>query len=45
MEDKVQDYIESEQEREEGHIDTRCFDCCSDPEPGLDCDMGVDVAG
>ena len=41
---KVQDYIEDEQEQE-GHVDTRCYDCCSNPDPNLGCDLGIDVAG
>lgn len=42
---KVQNYIESEQEQEEGHVDTRCWDCCDDPDPNLGCDLEIDVAG
>lgn len=42
---KVQDYIESEQEQEEGHVNTRCYDCCSSPDSELSCDLGIDVAG
>jgi hypothetical protein len=40
------DYIESEKEREEGHVDTRerNFEC-EDKDPHLGCDMGIDVAG
>ena len=43
---REESYIESEGEREEGHIDTRSenFDCDS-PDPHLGCDMGIDVAG
>jgi len=40
-----QDYFESEQEQEEGHVDTRCYDCCSNPDEHLGCDLGIDVAG
>ena len=41
-----EDYIETEKEREEGHVDTRKknFDC-EDKDPHLGCDMGIDVAG
>lgn len=45
MENKNQDYVENEQEREEGHINTRCSDCCADPDEHLGCDPGIDVAG
>lgn len=46
-------YIESEEEREEGHINTRSFDCECDPikdedcncNSQLGCDLGIDVAG
>ena len=39
-------YIETDKEREEGHVDTReqNFDC-EDKDPNLGCDMGIDVAG
>ena len=42
----VQDYIESDQQREEGHIDTReqNFEC-EDKDPHLGCDLGIDVQG
>jgi hypothetical protein len=44
--EKVQDYIETDQEREEGHISTRedNFEC-EIPDEHLGCDMGIDVAG
>jgi len=40
------DYVESEKEREEGHVDTRerNFEC-EDKDPKLGCDPGIDVAG
>ncbi len=40
------DYVESEEEREEGHVDTRekNFDC-EKKDPKLGCDPGIDVAG
>lgn len=45
-EDKFQNYTESEKEREEGHVNTRCCcDCCYNPDPNLGCDLGIDVAG
>ena len=46
MADNRQDYFESEEEREEGHQDTRGknFECDA-PDKNLGCDMGVDVAG
>jgi hypothetical protein len=39
-------YIETEEEREEGHVDTRekNFEC-EDKDPHLGCDPGIDVAG
>jgi len=44
--DNIQDYIEREKEREDGHVDTRSnnFECDS-PDPNLGCDLGIDVAG
>ena len=44
-EDKEQDYIETDEEREEGHVNTRCYTCCCCPDEHLGCDLGVDVAG
>ena len=46
MAEKVQNYIETEEERAEGHVDTRDhnFDC-EKPDPNLGCDMGIDVQG
>ena len=39
-------YIESDTEREEGHIDTREQNFnCENKDPRLGCDMGIDVAG
>jgi len=40
------DYVETDTEREEGHVDTRekNFQCDS-PDQNLGCDMGIDVAG
>lgn len=45
MENTEQNYIESEQEREDGHVNTRCHTCCTDPDQHLGCDPGIDVAG
>jgi hypothetical protein len=46
MADKVQDYIETEDERSEGHTDTRDANFeCEDKDPNLGCDMGIDVQG
>ena len=43
---KVQNYIESDQEREEGHQDTRTANHdCENKDPHLGCDMNIDVAG
>ena len=42
----VQDYIETDQEREEGHADTRHKNHeCETPDEHLGCDMGIDVQG
>jgi hypothetical protein len=42
----IQEYVESDQEREEGHVDTReqNFEC-EDKDPHLGCDLGIDVQG
>lgn len=41
-----QSYVESEKEREEGHVDTRHLNFeCEKPDPSLGCDLGVDVQG
>jgi len=45
MENNEQSYVESEQEQEEGHVNTRCPDCCEEHDPHLGCDLGIDVAG
>ncbi len=43
---KLQDYIETEQEREEGHADTRGTNFeCENPDETLGCDLGIDVQG
>ena len=43
---ETQDYIESEREREEGHVDTRSRNHeCERPDPNLGCDLGIDVPG
>jgi hypothetical protein len=43
---KVESYIESDQEREEGHKDTRQQNFeCEKPDPNLGCDPGADVPG
>ena len=43
---KKENYVETENEREEGHVDTRekNFEC-EEKDPNLGCDMGIDVAG
>lgn len=39
-------YIESDSEREEGHVDTRSGNFeCENPDKSLGCDLGIDVAG
>ena len=43
---KVQDYVETDQEREEGHADTRHQNFeCDNRDERLGCDPGIDVAG
>ena len=43
---KVENYIESETEREKGHVDTRHHNFeCDSPDARLGCDPGIDVAG
>jgi len=40
------DYVETDKEREEGHVDTREKNFqCDAPDRNLGCDMGIDVAG
>ena len=46
MAEKVQDYIETEEEKEKGHVDTRQKNFeCDEPDPNLGCDPGIDVQG
>ncbi|MEX1298121.1 MAG: hypothetical protein AB1Z38_07430 [Desulfotignum sp.] len=41
-----QNYIESDREEEEGHVDTRQKNFeCDNPDKHLGCDPGIDVAG
>jgi len=42
----LNNYIETEKEREEGHVDTRerNFEC-ENKDPHLGCNLGIDVAG
>ncbi len=41
-----QNYIESDRESEEGHVDTRHKNFeCNNPDKHLGCDPGIDVAG
>jgi hypothetical protein len=43
---KVQNYIETDQEREEGHQDTRARNHeCDNKDEHLGCNLGIDVAG
>lgn len=43
---KTQDYFETDEEREEGHEDTRSANFeCDNPDEHLGCNMGIDVAG
>lgn len=42
----IQDYIENDKERNEGHVDTRQNNFeCENPDKNLGCDLGIDVAG
>ena len=46
MTDNAQDYFETEEERDAGHVDTRHGNFeCDRPDPNLGCDPGIDVAG
>ena len=42
----LDNYIETDEEREEGHVDTRerNFEC-ENKDPRLGCNLGIDVAG
>ncbi len=43
---RIEDHVESEWEREEGHVDTRHANFeCENPDRNLGCDLGIDVAG
>ena len=45
-ENRTDNYIENENERTEGHIDTRHSNFeCESPDRHLGCDLGIDVAG
>jgi len=45
-ENKIESYVESEKERNEGHTDTRSTNFeCETPDKHLGCDPGIDVAG
>ena len=42
----IQDYFETDKEREEGHVDTRHKNFeCENPDQHLGCDLGIDVQG
>lgn len=43
---KIQDYVENDKERSQGHQDTRHSNFeCENPDKHLGCDPGIDVAG
>lgn len=43
---KYENYIESDRESEEGHVDTRQKNFeCENKDQHLGCDLGIDVAG
>jgi len=42
----TQDYFETDEEREKGHIDTRNGNFeCDNSDPALGCNLGIDVQG
>ena len=42
----TQDYFETDEERNEGHVDTRSANFeCDNPDENLGCNLGIDVAG
>ena len=46
MANNEQSYIETDKEREEGHVDTRHNNFeCEKPDKHLGCDMGIDIQG
>nr|WP_321404681.1 hypothetical protein [uncultured Desulfobacter sp.] len=43
---RIEDYVENDKERNEGHVDTRHYNFeCENPDKNLGCDPGIDVAG
>ena len=45
-ENRIESYVESEKESNEGHVDTRNRNFeCENPDTHLGCDPGIDVAG
>ena len=45
-ENRIESYVESDNERNEGHVDTRNRNFeCENPDTHLGCDPGIDVAG
>ena len=43
---RIESYVESENERNEGHVDTRYRNFeCENPDENIGCDPGIDVAG
>lgn len=46
MTNKLDDYTETNEERSDGHVDTRHKNFeCENPDKNLGCDPGIDVAG
>ncbi len=46
MSNREDSYVETDEEREQGHEDTRHKNFeCEKPDPNIGCDPGVDVAG
>jgi hypothetical protein len=45
-ENRIESYVESDKESNEGHVDTRNSNFeCENPDKHLGCDPGIDVAG
>lgn len=46
MANRIEDYFETEEEQQRGHVDTRHRNFeCEKPDKHLGCDLGIDVQG
>ena len=46
MAENIQDFFETDEDRESGHVDTRSQNFeCDNPDEHLGCDLGIDVQG